>query len=363
MSWLIPLVFVSSLPLFSDWTRSWGEDDSPVIVYRRFDLAGPTLAQNENAIFIAAPNGQLEKILLKTGESLWRTKLEGLSQAKWAYSEGELFGGDTKGNIYSIDTMTGEVLWQTKAKGVFYSAPLVLKDFVFFTNSLGTLSAYSRKSGAWTWQYQDQYRGPISLWAYQGPVYFNGKVIAGFGSGELNAFDPESGARLWTESFRSPSVGTDLNDLKALESTENYLAASSFSGNLKVWKKQNNSKRLVFEKRLSLIAPPLIQEKENKIYLPEKNASLRVVNLETGFVEWAYTLPDGGLSTTPAIHDESIWIGSSEGHIYVLNKQGEVQTMTPHIQTSIWNPLVIDKEGHAYVLSSKSILRRLRTYY
>jgi outer membrane protein assembly factor BamB len=354
---ILPSTSFGAYELLPVWTVRLAENENPDERFKQMAVMG--LAIDGDSFYLATPNKTVDKRFLSSGEIKWSTKLEGQSQSNWVYSKGELFGGDTKGFYYCINATDGSIKWKKQTKGVFYSKALVDDKQVYTMNSLGTLVAYDRATGEWKWQEADDRTTNLTLWSFQGPIFFEGKVVAGFPSSVLKAFDPESGTRIWTEDFHVNPTGADnFNDLKAVSTKAPYLFASSFGGDLRAWKAMNGSKKQIWQKKTPLHAPVTATE-AGFIYLSTKDGFVQKLDLETGYVKWQFKLPEGQ-GGQPILLNDKIWVTTSKGRVYVLDQVGNKIAESESFQSSIWNAPVIINDNEALVITSRGIVRRLK---
>lgn len=96
----------------------------------RLDSLNPTIETGYNTSYIAtvpspAPQlGQPEAINVTTGKTLWRLEREAPLYGMLTTGGGLLFAADTNRRFYAIDQWTGETLWQTILNGVSDMAPI-----------------------------------------------------------------------------------------------------------------------------------------------------------------------------------------------------------------------------------------------
>ncbi|MDB5037937.1 MAG: outer rane assembly lipoprotein YfgL [Bacteriovoracaceae bacterium] len=343
----------------SRWAVDLTNTDSSLDRHRIADLAG--LIVDVDRIYISNPLGKLDRRYLQTGELDWSVALEGPSQVTWTISGEDIFGGDTRGNLYCIRTKDGSIKWKATTKGVFFSKVLVGPEQVWVTTSNGTVQAYDRSTGQWLWAQSDPQSTTLALWSFQGPVLFQGHLLAGFPSALLQAFEPLTGKPVWKESFSASAMDgfESFNDLKSVSTDgAEILVASSYSGDSKVWKAQGVAKKLLWQKRLSLYAPATLDANDS-IFLSARDGSVQSLETETGFVKWKHELSHG-LGTQPSISGNHVWVGTSAGEIYAFSKEGSLLAKGESYESPIWNPPVLLTEDEALILTSSGILRRVR---
>ncbi|MBN8555647.1 MAG: PQQ-binding-like beta-propeller repeat protein [Deltaproteobacteria bacterium] len=342
--------------IFGRWLQEISRTENALTRFQRVDLAGLVIEGKD--FFIASPDGTLQKRDLSAGFIRWETRLDGPSQSSWTFYNGTLYGGDTRGNIYALNATNGKIKWRTTTKGVFFSKPLVKGEQLWVMNSLGSLQSYEAETGRFLWQQNDPANITTSLWSFQGPVFFQNLVLAGFPSAILQAFDPINGKAIWNESFQAGTASSDsFNDLKAITVSDADLFASSFNGNLRVWQSTSGSKKLLWEKKISLHTPLTIGE-NGMIFLSARDGTIQALDSKTGFVKWQYQLLRG-LGTQVALSKSNLWVGSSAGEVFVFSLDGKLISKTNDYQAAIWNAPVLLNDNEALVISSKANLRRL----
>src|SRR5690606_34291762 len=104
-------------------------------------------------------SGDFFALDIRTGKTIWTTKLAGSVKAAPAFSDGTLYVGDYAGQMYAIRASDGAIRWRTSDLGVglgqsgrFYSTPAVAFGRVYAGNVDGRVYSFDQRSGevAWT---------------------------------------------------------------------------------------------------------------------------------------------------------------------------------------------------------------------
>jgi outer membrane protein assembly factor BamB len=344
--------------ILTDWVEEIGTTYVAQDQRKKFFLGG--LTPEEKAFFVAGDTGRVDKRSTFTGEPVWTAKLDAPSHGTWTVKGDSLYGGDIKGNIYRILLDDASIVWKTNSKGVVFAAPLVSENQLWVMNSYGNLQSFRAENGEWLWQQKDPAEANMSLWSAGGPLMYSNWVITGFPSGALQAFEPGSGSRVWTETFSlavQESIG--LNDLKSLATEGEYLVASSFSGDVKAWQATSGSKRLLWQKKLSLHTPATFEKGGETVYLPVRDGKVMAVEMASGYAKWTFELPSG-LPTPVTVGTDYLWLGSSEGTIFVLDKSGNLIAKTRSTDSAYYNAPLLLSDTEVITLTSKAILRRMQ---
>lgn len=349
---------VESHKLVQDWVVKMDAPQDVSEEVTRFFVGG--ISSDAESFVVSGEAAYVSSRSVLSGQPIWKTALAGESQASWHVSGDQIFGADSKGFAYAIDRQSGDILWERRTRGMFFAEPIADEERVYILNSQGSLVALNRGTGEWLWQQGDTESSLFNLISRHGLSFFEGRILAGFPSGVLQAYRPGTGERLWTDSFSSLGVDSlGLNDLKALQAEGAYLAASSYAGNLRLWKAQAGSRRLLWDKQQSLHTAPFIDSEASRIYVSDREGRLQSYELDSGFSNWEFQLPRG-LATQAAVKEDRIWFGSTSGEVYVLNREGEVLASLPSLGSAILNsPVLVDKNT-ALVVTTKGILRKIR---
>lgn len=344
--------------ILTDWLVRLGDSVEAQGQANEFHLG--SISGTEDSFYISNVKHGVSKRSLQTGELIWSNSLhQNVSQSSLAISEQGIFGGDTKGNIFKIDPATGEEIWSVNSKGVVFGQPLVVESKVYVLNSYGVLQAYDAMTGDWQWQQEDTGGASLGLWSYQGPIFQNGRVLAGFPSGMLQAFEPATGNRLWSEPFQLAAAETmGLNDLKAVSAEGDYLAASSFSGDLILWGVAKGSLSMKWKKKLSLHTPPKFDFEANTLYVSDREGFVYALDLKTGYERWQYKAPEG-LATSLRFSQNNLWLATSGGTMIVLSKEGIEISKTKPEAAPIYAPAFVLNDRAAIFVDSRGFLRRM----
>jgi outer membrane protein assembly factor BamB len=340
--------------VLSRWALELQKRETALARFQTYRVSG--LEDAGDSWIMPDPYGLLQRRHKETGGIIWQTALEGESQSLWRIDGDKVYGGDSKGVVYCVSLATGEILWTARTKGVFFAQPLVHESRVYFVNSLGTLQAYDKTTGQWLWQQTDPSLNVKALWSFQGPVLWQGHIVSGFPSALVQMMNAETGDIIWKQSFSAFGAGTDnINDVKALLATPEFLIASSFSGNLKVW---NKAKQLVWEKKLSLYASPILSQDQKSVLIVTREGQVMEMTLDSGYIKWTYQVPRG-LATAPVQVGSTLWIGTSEGSVTALSLDGKKIAESTDYESAILNPGLGLQDGSVIFLTSQGVLRRL----
>lgn len=129
-----------------------------------------------------------------------------------SYDDGKVYTTDGLGDVAAFNAADGKLLWRVKPGGPLRGSPTVANGVVYALTQDNQLYALSQTDGSvsWTSQGTAESQGVFGVAA---PAAGQGSVIAGFSSGELNAYRYENGRALWQDTLSRTSVTTSVSSI------------------------------------------------------------------------------------------------------------------------------------------------------
>lgn len=264
-------------------------------------------------VYCATADGTIHAIDPGTGKERWEMALPGESTSSLSLSYGRLFAGhaDASG-LSAIDAETGELLWTYETEGSVVGCPAVDDERVYVGTTGEAVSGLSVDTGEPAWEVPAD--GPIAA----GPTVADGKVYAPDEDGTLLALSDETGQSWFTYEIRN-SFTTSATVLPEEESTfvgatDGYLHVTDTTfGRRKV-------RGWLFSKQgIALDGPatssPVVAG--DICLVGDKTGSLYGVDVEEFDVLWHFGT-DGAITSTPAIAEERLYVGSDDERLYCL---------------------------------------------
>jgi len=183
---------------------------------------GGGLAITGDKLIVASGFGFAAALKLSDGSEIWRRAVESPLSSSPAIMGNRAFLTSTNNDFYSIDTDTGEIIWNDQALAesariLSSPGPAVTQDILAVGYSSGELIAYLPANGRRLWTdtltTTGRYTPLSAINDIAGkPTIQDGVVYAASHSGVLTAIDARSGARIWSRTFGSrqgPVIGGD----------------------------------------------------------------------------------------------------------------------------------------------------------
>ncbi len=223
-----------------DWTQSGGNaaksmghlalGDSPVRAWsvtipagsnRQRLAAAPVVADGK--LFVVDVNGTLHAFSATAGAALWTAAVAKDDENKAArfgggasYDDGKVFATDGLGDVVAVNAADGAELWRVKPGGPLRGAPTVQGDQLYVLSQDNQLYALAVASGKILWSSSGSLESQ-GVFGVAAPAAARGTIVAGFSSGELNAYRYENGRPLWQDALSRTSVSTSVSSLADID--------------------------------------------------------------------------------------------------------------------------------------------------
>lgn len=201
-------------------SRVWSKEIAKTSKRERL-AASPVVANNK--LFAIDTDAVVHALAADTGSELWRVntvKDEGNKAARFGGGvsiDGErLFATNGLGDVVALNAADGAEIWRARPGGPLRGAPTLANGNVYVVTQDNQLFALTQEKGevAWTASASLESQGVFGVAA---PASAAGTVIAGFSSGELNAYRYENGRPLWGDVLSRTSITTSVSSLSDID--------------------------------------------------------------------------------------------------------------------------------------------------
>ncbi|MBN2093544.1 PQQ-binding-like beta-propeller repeat protein [candidate division KSB1 bacterium] len=313
-------------PMFRGNPQHWGcEEQTTDTLYK--DLAwsfqsdgaifsSPIVFQNQ--VFFASVDNYIYCVNDSTGALKWNTRLDNWVESTPAIANGMIYIGCMDHKIYALDIECGNIQWSFETSSWIESSPVVVGTCLYVggTDYLYCLDAMNG---------QEKWKFNTTKYIVSSPAYWDGKIYFGSDDGNFYALD-STGQKLWqyaTGGFSiasSPSVkdsivvfGTIDNGVKAYRETKvvnspynKIVALDAITGDLK-WEQLTENFGLMHT------SPAMM---DSTIFYSTDRGVLRALNLKNGKIRWQQSLPDSGLVwSSPAVAAGVVYLTSYSGNL------------------------------------------------
>lgn len=317
-------------------------------------------------VYVGDANGSVYAIDASDGTHIWSTDIEDADRidssplvvdgivyfgtvAAVSYSEEDANGS----SLYALDARSGETEWRFgNGTGPIYASPTVVNGTVYFGTDSPTTNLYAvdSETGEERWSYSGPRDGITSrATVVDGSVHFD-DTGSGF------TLDAESGEKRRSyESFTDAVRGDKISSFRTPIERDGRIyvvgklsrlsegnigdtaavSALSLESGEEVWRLP------LAEDALLVTSPPTVTEDAIYVSLEntEQESFLYAVNRSGNEVYWENSYEDGGGSSEPTLHDETVYFATSSSLYAVSSATGDEEWRFEKPE-SAWAPTV-----------------------
>lgn len=160
-----------------------------------------------------------------SGRQLWATQFgtskrnnASLFGGGVAVGGGRAFATNGLGFVAGIDTSNGGIVWSVRLGGPLRGAPSLDGGAVYVMSQDNQITSLKASDGSTNWT------NPASLeiagvFGTGAPAIAQSTVVAGFSSGELNAYRAENGRAVWQDALARTSISTSVATLSDIDAS------------------------------------------------------------------------------------------------------------------------------------------------
>jgi outer membrane protein assembly factor BamB len=206
-------------------------------------LASPPVIAN-GQLYVIDTLAEVRAIDVKTGDVAWRTQIKGedgpalrssgvkgmiglkarksyarsLFGGGVSYDNGKLYATTGLGAVAQLDAATGKIGWRVTPGGPLRGAPSISGGSIYVMTQDNQLFALNETDGSTLWTAS----GPLEtagVFGAAAPAVAHSTVIAGFSSGDLNAYRYENGRSVWQDTLTRTSMSTSVGDVTDVDAS------------------------------------------------------------------------------------------------------------------------------------------------
>jgi outer membrane protein assembly factor BamB len=207
-----------------------------------------------------------------------------------AYANGRIFATNGLGFVSALDEQSGGIVWQVRPAGPLRGSPTVFDDTVYVMTQDNQIFSLKQSDGSTNWS-QAAALEIAGVFGTASPAVAAGTVVAGFSSGELNAYRYENGRQVWQDALQRTSIRTSVSSLSDIDASPIIDGGQVFAigqGGRMVALELTTGQRQ-WEINVSGISTPWLAG--DWLYVVTSDAKLICVNRLSGKVRWINELP------------------------------------------------------------------------
>lgn len=194
------------------------------------------------------------------------------------------------GFVAALDTSNGGTVWQVRPGGPLRGAPTIVGDTLYVMSQDNQLYSLKTADGTQNWSATAAVE-IAGVFGSGAPAFAQGTVVAGFSSGELNAYRYENGRVVWQDALSRTSISTsvaDLSDIDASPVIDNGQVFALGQGGRMVALDLISGQR-IWELNLAGIATPWVAG--DWVFAVTDDAKVMAIARNTGKIRWINQLP------------------------------------------------------------------------
>jgi outer membrane protein assembly factor BamB len=270
-----------------------------------------------------------------------------------AADSGRLFAATGFGTVVALDPQSGKIIW-TKVLGVpIRTSPTAANGKVFVVTTEGRLYCLSATDGEEVWS-QRGLPDRTSILSNISPAVSGKTLVVPYSSGEISAYDIETGRPLWRDSLATSKRGSSFNSManpgRPVISNGVVYAAGN-SGRMIATSKKDGER--LWSQTIASTQTPW--PAGNMVYVVDRNGRVVAINAKSGDVAWVKQLAEGERWLGPVMAGNRLWLASDKGRIAGLNpKSGKIISQRDLDYRIHIAPIVAN--GHMYILTDNAKL-------
>ena len=256
---------------------------------------GPVVA--EGKVFTMDTAGTVRAFDAGNGSQLWSARFGEIGQnaravygGGVAYDSGRVYATNGLGYAAALNAADGAAVWTVKPGGPLRGEPSVAGDAVYVMAQDNQI--YSLKTADGTTNWSNAAALEIAgVFGSAAPAIGQGTVVAGFSSGELNAYRYENGRMVWQDALARTSMTTSvasLSDIDADPVIDGGAVYAIGQGGRMVALDLNSGQR-IWELNFGGIATPWLAG--DWLFAVNDKAQLVAIARRTGKIRWINQLP------------------------------------------------------------------------
>ncbi len=284
-----------------------------------------------------------------------------------AFDNGKIFVTSGFGFIAALDAVSGDEIWRVETSAAVRTPPTAYRGRVYVTTNVNEFLALEQDTGEETWSFQS-FEEAARFLSSSSPAAAGDLVVAPFSSGEIVAFQAETGRALWNETLAQQARLTALASLNDIAGSpvidRGLIYVVSHGGRFAAIDIRSGQR--VWETSITSLQTPWVAG--DFIYVVSVNGELVCLSRTEGAILWVSQLRR--YKKEKKRKGRVTWAGPvlAGDHLVLVSNLGEVAKVDPTTgeivetkdinEASVISPVVANEK--VYILSEKGRLVALR---
>ena len=333
--------------------------------------ASPVVAGSK--LFVMDADAHVIAMDAQTGAKLWETALPADGNGRSLFGGGvsvvgdRVFASTGVGDVAALNAADGAILWKKRPGGPLRGAPTLANGHAYVMSQDNQIFALNQSDGETQWT-ESATLQVTAVFGVAAPAAAQGTVIAGYSSGELNAYRYENGRTLWGDALSRTSISTAVASLTDIDADpvidRGRVFAIGEGGRMASYELVSGQR--LWEINIAGISTPWVAGEW--VFVVTSDAKLLCVARATGKIRWISQLgrwrkekkKTGAIRWTgPVLAGGRLILVSTEGDMaYVDPTSGTVQATQDMKRSMSLSPVVAN--NMLYILADDGKLTALR---
>lgn len=298
--------------------------------------SSPVIA--DNRLFVVDTDAVVTAFAADTGAKLWSVPIGSTGKDFKA----SLFGGGAGvdgnvvyatsgvGDVAALNVADGSAIWKVKPTGPLRGAPTIAFGGVYVISQDNQIYALNAANGAVQWQATASMEAG-SVFGAASPAAGQGTIVAGFSSGEVQAYRYENGRDLWEDALARTSMALSVSTLTDVDADpvidRGRVFALGQGGRMASYELVTGQRS--WEISIAGISTPYVVGEW--VYAMTDDAKLLAVARANGKVRWLQQLARFRVETEKKKKDPIRWSGPilAGGRLIAVNSEGVLSEFSP----------------------------------
>lgn len=295
--------------------------------------AAPVIADNK--LFVVDVDAVVHAFRADSGAPLWTTAMatgKKNAAARFgggvSFEDGKVYATDGLGDVVAMNAADGAILWRAKPGGPLRGAPTLANGQVYVLSQDNQLFALGEADGKVIWAESGSLESQ-GVFGVAAPAAAAGTIVAGFSSGELNAYRYENGRTLWQDALSRTSMSTSVSSLADIDADPVIADGRVYAvgqGGRMVALEISTGQRL-WEQNLAGTSTPWLAGEW--LFVITDDARLICLSRANGKVRWISQLR--GYKNVKKKSGAYVWFGPvlAGDKLWLTNTRGEIVGVSP----------------------------------
>jgi outer membrane protein assembly factor BamB len=241
-----------------------------------------------------------------------------------------VFATDGLGDVVAFDANSGAEVWRVKPGGPLRGSPTIGIDQLYVLSQDNQLFALSTADGSQKWTASGSLESQ-GVFGVAAPAVARSTIVAGFSSGELNAYRYENGRALWGDALSRTSISTSVSSLSDIDADpvidQNQVYALGQGGRMVALDLTTGQR--IWEQNFAGISTPWLAGEW--LFVVTDESKLYCLQRTTGKVRWISQLRAFKVDKKKKKSGALTWYGPvlAGGRLVLTNSLGEVVFVNP----------------------------------